>query len=223
VTRHPALAGTFLALLTVVLIPFTLVSPLPPSDYPDHVARIQIIAHLSESAALSRHYLVRWESIPNLAMDLLVPMLMPPLSAGQTSLVFAALALFLVASGVIVAVICGGNFAHPADPPLDHVPNMAMVTKKAYLNTLSAEPDKQVLQVVYGSKAPFPVDPSQTFRMGPEEKGKAYPFPDIALKRFAFVMLINPDYFSHDDPARFAPIYEKENVMLFKVRPQKGS
>lgn len=130
-TRHLALAGTFLALLTVILIPFALVSPLPLSDYPNHVARMQIIAHLSESATLARHY--------------------------------------------------------------------------------------------YGSKAPFSVDTSQTFRMPPEEKGKAYLFPDIPLKRLDLVMLINPDYFSHDYPARFAAIYEKENVMLFKIRPQKGS
>lgn len=46
VTRPPALAGTFLVLLTVVLFPFTLVSPLPLSDYPNHVARMQIITHL---------------------------------------------------------------------------------------------------------------------------------------------------------------------------------
>ena len=498
-TRHLALAGTFLALLAVILVPFTLVSPLPLSDYPNHVARMQIIAHLSESATLARHYLVHWEFIPNLAMDLLVPMMMPPLSAEQASLVFAALAMFLMASGAIVlhralygrwsllpfaaflflynrhflwgflnylfsvglalwmlaahihlrrrsdglrvvlfsllatallishlhafasyailvggyevsvawrqresrpwrpllvagaqfivpcvlflslsrtterageikwsapvdklyglldmvnnyslpldvatflilaalvgagilsrrlsvhrdlrlplallfiiylclprlmfasfgadrrllvmvalaavaalhlrietprvrgmlaaglavlflgrmtvigvnwihadqvyqpilsgieqlphgarvAVICGGDsFPYLADPPLDHVPNMAVVTKEAYLNTLFAEPGKQVLQVVYGSKAPFSVDPSQTFRMPPEEKGKADPFADIPLERFDFVMLINPDYFSHDYPARFAPIYEKENVMLFKIRPQKGS
>jgi hypothetical protein len=498
-TRQMALASTFLALLIVVLIPFTLVSPLPLSDYPNHVARMHILAHLSESADLARHYLLHWEFIPNLAMDLLVPMLMPPLSAEQASLAFAALAMFLMASGAIVlhrvlyghwsllpfaaflflynrhflwgflnylfsvglalwmlaahihlrnrsdalrvvlfsllstallishlhafasyailvggyevsvawrqrenrpwrallvaaaqfvlpaalflslsstterageikwsapvdklyglldmvnnynlpldiatflilaglvgvgiltrrlsihrdlrlplallfiiylclprlmfasfgadrrllvmvalatvaalhlridtprvrgmlaaglvllflgrmtvigmnwinadkvyqpilasieqlphgarvAVICGGDsFPYLANPPLDHVPNMAVVTKEAYLNTLFAEPGKQVLQVVYGSKAPFSVDPSQTFRMGPEEKGKANPFRDIPLERFDFVMLINPDYFSRDYPARFAPMYVKENVMLFKIRPQKGA
>jgi hypothetical protein len=101
-TRQMALASTFLALLIVVLIPFTLVSPLPLSDYPNHVARMHILAHLSESADLARHYLLHWEFIPNLAMDLLVPMLMPPLSAEQASLAFAALAMFLMASGAIV-------------------------------------------------------------------------------------------------------------------------
>ena len=126
--------------------------------------------------------------------------------------------------GARVAVICGGDsFPYLANPPLDHVPNMAVVTKDAYLNTLFAEPGKQVLQVVYGSKAPFSVDPSQTFRMGPEEKGRADPFHGIPLERFDFVMLINPAYFSHDYPARFAPMYAKGNVMLFKIRPQKGS
>jgi hypothetical protein len=59
--------------------------------------------------------------------------------------------------------------------------------------------------------------------MGPEEKGKANPFRDIPLERFDFVMLINPEYFSSDYPARFAPMYVKENVMLFRIRPQKGA
>lgn len=497
--RHTALAWTFLALLAITLAPFALVSPLPLSDYPNHVARMHIIAHLSESADLAKHYLVHWEFIPNLAMDLLAPLLIPALSAEQASLVFAALAMFLMASGAIVlhrelygrwsllpfasflflynrhflwgflnylfsvglalwilaahihlrqrgallrillfsalstallishlhafasyailvggyevsiawrhrkerpwpmllvaaaqfvlpavlflslssttdrageikwsapidklyglldmvnnyslpldvatflilaglvgiglltrrlsihrdlrlplallfviylclprlmfasfgadrrllvmvalaavaalqvridtarmrgmliaglsllflgrmavisvnwinaekvyqpilasieqlphgarvAVICGGdNFPYLANPPLDHVPNMAVITRDAYLNTLFAEPGKQVLQVVYGSKTPFSVDPSQTFRMSREEKGKANPFPDIPLERFDYVMLINPDYFSHDYPSRFAQVYARDNVTLFKLRPQKGS
>lgn len=126
--------------------------------------------------------------------------------------------------GARVAVICGGDsFPYLANPPLDHVPNTAVITKDAYLHTLFAEPGRQVLEVVHGSTTPCSVDSSQTFRMGPEEKGRADPFSDLPPERFDFVMLINPDYFSHDYPARFAPVYEKENVMLFKISPQKGS
>src|SRR3712207_4930360 len=88
-TRQIGFACTFTALLIVVLVPFALVSPLPLSDYPNHVARMHIIAHLSESADRARHYLVHWEFIPNLAMDLLVPLLIPALSAEQASLAFA--------------------------------------------------------------------------------------------------------------------------------------
>jgi hypothetical protein len=59
--------------------------------------------------------------------------------------------------GARVAVLVGGdNFPYLANPPLDHVPNMAVITRDAYLNTLFAEPGKQILQVVYGSEAPFP-------------------------------------------------------------------
>lgn len=72
--------------------------------------------------------------------------------------------------GARVAVTCGGD-SFPC------LANMAVITKDACLNTLFAEPGKQVLRVVYGSKTPFSVDPSQDFRMEPEEKGRADPFP----------------------------------------------
>jgi hypothetical protein len=126
--------------------------------------------------------------------------------------------------GARVAVICGGDlFPYLANPPLEHVPNMAVITKDAYLNTLFAEPGKQVLRVVYGSTTPFSVDPSQTFRMDSPQVGKVNPFSDIPLDRFDYLMLINQRYFVHDYPAQLRSIYERDNVTLFKVAPRKGS
>ena len=125
--------------------------------------------------------------------------------------------------GARVAVICGGdNFPYLANPPLDHVPNMAVVSKDDYLNTLFAEPGKQILQVVYGSTAPFSVDPSQTFRMDKSEIGKANPFPGVPLERFDYLMLINQRYFVHDYPAELKPVFEKDLVTLFKVTSPKA-
>jgi hypothetical protein len=125
--------------------------------------------------------------------------------------------------GARVAVLVGGdNFPYLANPPLDHVPNMAVITRNAYLNTLFAEPGKQVLRVVYGATAPFSVDPSQTFRMDKSEIGKANPFPDVPLDRFDYLLLINQRYFVHDYPARLSPVFEKDIATLFKVAPGRG-
>lgn len=497
-SRPSTLAWLFLGMFIVILIPFGLASPLPLSDYPNHVARMHIIAHLSDSVDLAKFYAVKWEFIPNLAMDILVPLMMPTLSAESASLVFAAISMFLMASGAIVlhrklygrwsllpfasflllynrhflwgflnylfsvglglwlmaahihfrsrkpafrfvlfsmlsvallishlhafasyailvggyeislawrnrgqtpwrdlavsaapftlpvilffllssttdrageikwstpldkvyglldmvnnyslpldvatfvilaglvtlgaltrrlsihrdmrlpltllfiiylclprlmfasfgadrrllvmvalaaaaafdvridmlrarttlvvgiallfivriavigmnwveaqrvyqpilsaieqlpkgarvAVICGGdNFPYLANPPLDHVANMAVIARDAFLNTLFAEPGKQVLRVVYGSTTPFSVDPSQTFRMDKAQFGKANPFPDVPLERFDYLMLINQRYFVRDYPAELSPVYEKDIVTLFKVAPRKS-
>ena len=120
--------------------------------------------------------------------------------------------------GVRVAVICGGDvFPYLQNPPLEHVPNMAVVTKNVFMNTLFAEPGKQILQVVYGSTAPFAVDPSQTFRIGKDQVGKADPFSKVPWERFDYFMLINPRYFVQHHSARLRPVFQDGNVMLYKV------
>lgn len=125
--------------------------------------------------------------------------------------------------GARVAVLVGGDsYPYLANPPLDHVPNMAVITRDAYLNTLFAEPGKQVLRVVYGSTTPFSVDPSQTFRMDKQQIGSANPFPDVPLDRFDYLLLINQRYFVHDYPARLTPVFQKEIATLFRVAPGKG-
>lgn len=69
----------------VLILPLVLCHPLPLNDYPDHLARMYIIAHAASSSTLGSFYAVRWAVIPNLAMDLIVPPLvhiMPLQSAG---------------------------------------------------------------------------------------------------------------------------------------------
>lgn len=62
-------------LLLVVSIPIW-TNPVPPlSDYVNHLARMHVIAALGHDANLSRFYEVDWAPIPNLMMDLIVPVL----------------------------------------------------------------------------------------------------------------------------------------------------
>jgi hypothetical protein len=91
----------FFALFALMLVPFFLCSPLPLSDYPNHLARMYIIANLPHSAELARYYSLDWSFVPNLAMDLIVPRFIPPLSAEAATWLFTATALFLMASGAI--------------------------------------------------------------------------------------------------------------------------
>ncbi len=50
--------------------------PLPPlSDYVNHLARMQVMATLAKNPKLAEFYEINWQVIPNLTMDLIVPML----------------------------------------------------------------------------------------------------------------------------------------------------
>jgi hypothetical protein len=73
---------------------------LPPLlDYPNHLARMHVLAASGESPWLSRFYAVHWTPLPNLAMDLIVPVLatvMPLETAGK---VFLVLIFALIAGG----------------------------------------------------------------------------------------------------------------------------
>src|SRR5580692_11202720 len=89
------IAIAFIALLAVVSAPvFSTVLP-PLVDYPNHLARMHLIAEGG-----NEFYAVRWAPLPNLAEDLIVPALthlMPLEIAGK---------LFLV---ITFALIAGGT------------------------------------------------------------------------------------------------------------------
>lgn len=79
-----------------------LVTPLPPLlDYPNHLARMDVLAHAGSDPTLSRFYAVQWSVLPNLAMDLVVPPLLRILSLQTAGRLFVALALFLPVFGAV--------------------------------------------------------------------------------------------------------------------------
>jgi hypothetical protein len=95
-------APIFLALFAAASLPVLLCDTLPLFDYPNHLARMHILADLPHSAALRQFYAIAWRPLPNLAMDAIVPFLaqiMPLASAGK---VFVLLTLFLLAAGAVV-------------------------------------------------------------------------------------------------------------------------
>ncbi len=90
---HPVdFSRTKVALLFVLMMAMTsipiLLHPLPPiSDYINHLARMHVIATINSDPDLARYYEVDWQVIPNLMMDLIVPLferVMNVYLAGQT-------------------------------------------------------------------------------------------------------------------------------------------
>ena len=91
--------SAFAALLLVAALPLLSVELPPLFDYPNHLARMDLLSRLPVSQALQRYYELRWRIIPNLGMDLVVPMLarIMPLAWAGKAFVLASLA--LVAAG----------------------------------------------------------------------------------------------------------------------------
>jgi hypothetical protein len=83
---------TYLVLIGVTLSPLLWVSIPPLVDYPSHLGRMSILA----APVASQNYLVRWQWVPNLAMDLVVPPLGAIVGLERAGRVFIALTLLLL-------------------------------------------------------------------------------------------------------------------------------
>ena len=95
---HPGLVFAALFLLCAVPVSFSTILPLV--DYPNHLARMYLLATLPSWSTLQTFYAIDWHPVPNLAMDAVVPVLsqvMPIIWAGK---VFVLLTFLLMAGGV---------------------------------------------------------------------------------------------------------------------------
>ncbi len=96
------IAALFVLFAGIASIPI-LSHPMPPlADYINHLSRMHVIAAIGSDPDLARFYEVDWQVIPNLMMDLMVPILvriMDVYSAGQA---------YTIASFVL---ILSGTFA----------------------------------------------------------------------------------------------------------------
>jgi hypothetical protein len=103
-TRITDLAGSQVAILFFVLTLLISIPvwthPLPPlSDYVNHLARMHVIATLPSNPLLARHYQVEWQIIPNLTMDLMVPLFQRFMNVYLAGQVFTVLTFALIVSG----------------------------------------------------------------------------------------------------------------------------
>ena len=77
--------------------------PLPPlSDYVNHLARMKVIATLSQNPQLAHFYEIDWQVIPNLTMDVIVPPLATVMNIYLAGQVFIVAMFALIMSGMLV-------------------------------------------------------------------------------------------------------------------------
>ena len=97
----PQVAVLFAAFTLLISIPIW-THPLPPlSDYVNHLARMHVIATLSKNPQLARFYELDWDVIPNLTMDLMVPVLARFMNVYVAGQVFIVSMFALIMSGVL--------------------------------------------------------------------------------------------------------------------------
>src|ERR1700690_3483870 len=97
----PQIAVLFAAFTLLISIPIW-THPLPPlSDYVNHLARMHVIATLSKNPQLARFYEIDWQVIPNLTMDLIVPLLARVMNVYLAGQVFIVVMFALIVSGVL--------------------------------------------------------------------------------------------------------------------------
>ena len=94
-----ALGGAYLILTIAALWPIFSVEVLPLVDYPNHLARMRILADLADSPELQAIYGLDWSVMPNLAMDLIVPALAKVFGLILAGQIFVAAALALLVAG----------------------------------------------------------------------------------------------------------------------------
>lgn len=89
----------FAALFAAAAVPVLICDTLPLFDYPNHLARMHILADLARSPDLQRFYEIVWRPVPDLAMDAIVPMLAHVMPLDWAAKAFVLLTLFLLVGG----------------------------------------------------------------------------------------------------------------------------
>jgi len=98
----PQIAVLFATLTLLLSIPIW-THPLPPlSDYVNHLARMHVLATLSKNAALAGFYEIDWQVIPNLTMDIVVPVLARVMNIYVAGQVYIVTMFALIISGTLV-------------------------------------------------------------------------------------------------------------------------
>jgi hypothetical protein len=95
------IAALFVVLIAITAIPIIL-HPWPPiSDYINHLARMYVIARGASDPNLARFYEVDWQLIPNLMMDLVVPLLARVMNIYLAGQVYTIGCFALILSGTL--------------------------------------------------------------------------------------------------------------------------
>jgi len=95
------IAALFIVLTAITSIPIIL-HPWPPiSDYINHLARMHVIASVDSDPDLARFYEIDWQLIPNLMMDLIVPVLERVMNVYLAGQIYMIGSFALILSGTV--------------------------------------------------------------------------------------------------------------------------
>src|SRR5262250_3667107 len=95
------IAALFMTLAAIASLPI-LLYPWPPlSDYINHLARMHVIATVGSDRDLALFYQVQWQVIPNLMMDLIVPILQRVMNVYLAGQVYTIMSFVLILSGTL--------------------------------------------------------------------------------------------------------------------------
>ena len=90
-----------IGLCAVLLAPLLIVDVPPLLDYPNHLARVFVLASLPDDQVLARFYAARWSVIPNLGLDLVAPPLIRVLPVHVVGRMLIGAALLLPVLGTV--------------------------------------------------------------------------------------------------------------------------
>ncbi|MDH3229154.1 MAG: hypothetical protein OEN55_05105 [Alphaproteobacteria bacterium] len=129
------------ALISIAaLIPLAIVDIPPLVDYPNHLARLHVIANIGNDPALAANYQVVWGAMPNLALEAVTRPFMGLLSAELLGRMFIALSFALLTGGTLWLhrLLHGGIGLWPAAAWLFLYNHLLIMGFLGYLFTLGA-------------------------------------------------------------------------------------
>jgi hypothetical protein len=98
---HWRVITLYTVVLALLVVPIVSIVVPPLVDYPNHLARMHILAAYASSPALQANYVVAWKLSPYLAMDLIIPQLARFMSIYTAGRVFLYLCLLLFVLGTL--------------------------------------------------------------------------------------------------------------------------
>jgi len=94
-------AALFCLIAAVSCVPIVL-HPLPPlSDYINHLSRMHVIATVAADPDLARFYEIDWQVVPNLMMDLIVPLIERMTNVYIAGQIYTVASFVLILSGAL--------------------------------------------------------------------------------------------------------------------------
>ncbi len=93
--------AALLGVCLILLAPLLLVDVPPLGDYPNHLARLYILAHAGDAPSLARFYVPRWAIIPDLGIDLMGAVLLRALPVHVAGRVIVGVVLLLPVLGAV--------------------------------------------------------------------------------------------------------------------------